>query len=135
MFTCTRIVRFQDTDAAGVVYFANLLSICHEAYESSLAASGIDVKTFFSGSEVAIPITHTSADFLKPAFCGDRLQIHLTPNQLTSCEFEIRYEILLEHQQTKPITRALTRHVCIDPRDRQRKDLPTYLTEWLQMWR
>ena len=26
-------VRFQDTDAAGVVYFANVLRICHEAYE------------------------------------------------------------------------------------------------------
>jgi 1,4-dihydroxy-2-naphthoyl-CoA hydrolase len=133
MFTCTRTVRFQDTDAAGVVYFANLLSICHEAYEASLAASGIDLKTFFSSSDVAVPITHTSADFFKPAFCGDRLEIHLTPKQLTEHEFEIRYEIVLE-QQAKPIAKALTRHVCIDCRDRQRNDLPTHLTKWLQMW-
>ncbi|MFS8118916.1 MAG: acyl-CoA thioesterase, partial [Microcoleus sp.] len=43
-FSYTRTVRFQDTDAAGVVYFANVLAMCHEAYEASLAASGINLK-------------------------------------------------------------------------------------------
>jgi 1,4-dihydroxy-2-naphthoyl-CoA hydrolase len=135
MFTCTRTVRFQDTDAAGVVYFANLLSICHEAYETSLAACGIDLKAFFSGSEVVFPITHVSGNFFKPAFCGDRLEIHLTPKQLTSSEFEISYEIVLENRPEKPITNALTRHVCIDPSDRTRKALPAALSDWLQQWR
>ncbi|MDJ0549913.1 MAG: 1,4-dihydroxy-2-naphthoyl-CoA hydrolase, partial [Microcystis aeruginosa] len=30
-----RLIYLADTDAAGVVYFAHLLSICHEAYEFS----------------------------------------------------------------------------------------------------
>lgn len=45
-FTYNRTVRFQDTDAAGVVYFANVLGICHEAYEESLEASSINLKDF-----------------------------------------------------------------------------------------
>jgi len=34
-FTYSRTVHFADTDAAGVVFFANFLAICHEAYEES----------------------------------------------------------------------------------------------------
>ena len=47
-FYYRRIVHFQDTDAAGVVYFVNVLAICHEAYEASLAAFDINLKVFFS---------------------------------------------------------------------------------------
>ena len=43
-FTYHRTIRFKDTDAAGVVYFANILAICNEAYEESLEASGIDFR-------------------------------------------------------------------------------------------
>lgn len=46
-FYYTRIVHFQDTDAAGVIYFANILAICHEAYEASLAAFNINLRFFF----------------------------------------------------------------------------------------
>jgi hypothetical protein len=38
-FSYVRTVRLADTDAAGVVYFARTLSICHEAYEAALAAA------------------------------------------------------------------------------------------------
>lgn len=69
-FIYTRTVRFGDTDAAGVVYFANVLAICHEAYESSLAASGIDLKAFFSQGVIAIPIVHASIDFCVPCFAA-----------------------------------------------------------------
>ena len=47
-FVYTRSIRFHETDAAGVVYFANVLVLCHEAYEASLAAAGIDLGEFFS---------------------------------------------------------------------------------------
>ena len=74
-FSYQRIIRFQDTDAAGVVYFANVLAMCHEAYEESLAASGINLKAFFSNSDIAIPIVHASVDFFRPMFCGDKIYI------------------------------------------------------------
>jgi len=46
-------VRFKDTDAAGVVYFA-VLAMCHEACEESLAVSSINLKVFFSNPVVAV---------------------------------------------------------------------------------
>jgi len=133
-FIYQRVVQFQDTDAAGVVYFANVLAMCHEAYEASLAALGINLRLFFSGGDIAVPITHSSADFFRPQFCGDRLSIYLTPKRLSDSEFEIAYEVFLGDQMDKATNKALTRHVCIDPRTRKRKDLPEEIVKWLHRW-
>ena len=42
-FTYSRQIYLSDTDAAGVVYFAKGLEICHQAYEESLAEAGISL--------------------------------------------------------------------------------------------
>lgn len=131
-FIYQRTVRFQDTDAAGVVYFANILTMCHEAYEESLAASGINLKLFFSNSNVAIPIVHAGVDFFRPMFCGDNISIHLTPQQLGTDKFEINYLIIgLEEKQ---LAKATTKHVCINPASRTRQELPNETLQWLQQW-
>lgn len=127
-FTYSRSIHFCDTDAAGVVYFANVLNFCHEAYEASLAASGIDLRSFFSGQEIAVPIVHAEVDFFKPMFCGDQIAIVLTPNLLKPSEFEITYCLFHQHHS---IAKVLTRHVCIDPRTRSRHDLLPVLLHWL----
>lgn len=129
-FTYTRTIHFQDTDAAGVVYFANALAMCHEAYESSLAASGINLKLFFSNSAVAIPIVHASVDFFRPMFCGDQLMINLTPKQLSDEKFEITYQVVLD-ESNEVSAKALTKHVCIHPASRTKTQLPTEIIQWL----
>jgi 1,4-dihydroxy-2-naphthoyl-CoA hydrolase len=131
-FIYHRPIRFQDTDAAGVMYFANGLSICHEAYEASLTAAGIELKTFFSTSgQVAVPIAHGSINFFHPIVIGDRLEIHLSPKQLQPSEFEITYQLFLADSTQPPIIRALTRHVCIHTTTRQRQAMPEDLLQWL----
>jgi 1,4-dihydroxy-2-naphthoyl-CoA hydrolase len=130
-FTYFRTVRFQDTDAAGVVYFANVLTICHEAYEASLAEAGIDLRVFFSGAQIAVPIVHASVDFLRPMFCGDRLLVRLAPQSVKESEFLVTYQLFFVNKQEPMISRALTRHVCIDPHTRTRQNLPVELTRWL----
>jgi 1,4-dihydroxy-2-naphthoyl-CoA hydrolase len=137
-FSYEYTVQFRDTDAAGVVYFANVISICHIAYEASLIESGIDLKLFVNNSEFAVPITHVSADFLRPLFCGDRVIIELTPSSIDSCKFEIKYQILSVDAQVPGkylvSATAITKHVTIDPATRKRQDLPKHLTNWLIKW-
>ncbi len=132
-FTYSRTVRFQDTDAAGVVYFANVLAMCHEAYEESLVAVDIDLRLFFSNPSVAIPLVHASVDFLHPLFSGDRLVIRLLPQSLDGESFKVAYEVRIE-MVDKSAARAVTRHVCIDPTVRTRKALPDEMIRWLGRW-
>jgi 1,4-dihydroxy-2-naphthoyl-CoA hydrolase len=129
----TRTIHFQDTDAAGVVYFANVLAICHEAYEASLIASGIDLRSFFSNPEIAIPIVHANIDFQRPMFCGDVVQVQLAPSPCGESEFEVSYRIIANTsgEASKTLARALTRHVCINPTTRRRQGLSEAMVHWL----
>ena len=128
-FSYQRIIRFQDTDAAGVVYFANVLAMCHEAYEESLAASGINLKVFFSNSDIAIPIVHASVDFFRPMFCGDKISICLVPQQINHEKFEVTYELFGVTEEI--YAKAITRHVCISPINRNKEAIPDDIIQWL----
>jgi 1,4-dihydroxy-2-naphthoyl-CoA hydrolase len=130
-FTYERTVRFGDTDAAGVVYFATVLSICHEAYEAALIAAGVDARSFFKGEELAVPIVHGEVDFHQPLRCGDRLVVRVLPVMTAASEFEVRYEVLLEGFE-RPASRGLTRHVCIDVKTRKRILIPAMLKQWIE---
>ena len=134
-FVYQRPIRFQETDAAGVMYFANALNLCHEAYEESLHWAGIDLKIYFAGDPVAVPITHTSVDYRAPSFCGDLQVIELTPTAISESSFEISYRILTPGDSGRLLCQALTRHVCIQKCDRQRTPIPESLLQWIEKCR
>ncbi|BAB74164.1 acyl-CoA thioesterase [Anabaena sp. FACHB-709] len=131
-FTYHRTINFQDTDAAGVVYFANILSICHEGYEASLRTSGISLKEFFTNPSMAFPIVHASVDFLRPLFCGAQVIISLVPQKIGAEKFEINYEIYLADVL---VAKAVTRHVCIDANTRSKQELSMEIIQWLDGYR
>ncbi|MDB9339084.1 MULTISPECIES: acyl-CoA thioesterase [Cyanophyceae] len=128
-FTYNRTIHLQDTDAAGVVYFANVLCMCHEAYEASLEASNIHLKAFFTHPSVAFPIVHANVDFFRPMFCGDKLEVSLFPHKLGVNKFEVTYEIMVENVL---VSKAVTRHVCIDAVSRSKQDLSAEMIQWLE---
>lgn len=132
MFQYCRTIRFQDTDAAGVVYFAQIFSMCHEAYEESLRRVGIDLQTFFDGEAIAVPITRSEADFHRPLLCGTVITIQLTPQRLSPESFKITYQVVDNRQQIAAI--ATTNHVCIDTATRHRCALTADLVQWLHQW-
>lgn len=129
VFTYQRTVRFPDTDAAGVVYFANTLSICHEAYEESLRQSGINIKAFFTHPSTAFPIVHANVDFLRPMYCGDDLIVSLIPQKISVDKFNIAYEITVNEVM---VAKAMTRHVCIDAKSRSKQELSDEILSWLE---
>ena len=129
LFSYSRTIRFADTDGAGVVYFAQIFSICHEAYEASLASQGIDLRQFFRDPAIAFPIVHAEANFRQPMFCGDDILVTLQPQQLSPDSYEIKYEI---HTQSQLVAQAQTKHVCINSQLRTRQELPIYLYRWIQ---
>lgn len=131
-FVYHRTIRFQDTDAAGVVYFANVLSICHEAYEASLAATGTDLKAFFTQGLIAVPIVHAHIDFMQPLFCGEVYHVEVTPHALSDSKFETTYRVTASTNADKTYSQATMRHVCIDTTTRTPTSFPQFLRHWLR---
>ena len=131
-FSYSRTVYLADTDAAGVVYFASVMNMCHEAYEESLAKTGINWQQFLTNSMVAIPIVHAEVSFFRPMFCGDKLRIKLVAKQISEHKFAIDYQIFSTISSEKPLAQGNTKHVCINAQTRSRISLPESIIQWLQ---
>ena len=128
IFSHSYTVHFADTDAAGVVYFANVLRICHQAYEQSLLEFGFDLKTFFQNTSAAIPIIHAEVDFFRPLYCGDQLLINVIPKLLDQKTFEINYQL----SKDKSICcLAKTKHIAINPTTRKPQSLSEEMVTWI----
>lgn len=144
MFRYTRTLYLRDTDAAGIAYFASILSICHEAYEASLTAAAAPLADLLLQGDVAIPVIEASARFLQPLRCGDICEVQLVPQHWQAHRFAIAYQLYIaaEHAdgsaansaQSKPAATALTQHYSIHPATRQRQPLPEALWRWYQLW-
>lgn len=125
------VICLGDTDAAGVMYFANILHLCHRAYEAALAELGLPLQTFLTNSEQALPITHCSAQFRRPLRCSDTVTVQVNPKCLGVDEFEVLYT-LSSPEGDRVYAQAQTRHTCIHPQRRQRSPLPPELVQALE---
>ncbi|MBF2058038.1 MAG: acyl-CoA thioesterase [Cyanobacterium sp. T60_A2020_053] len=126
IFAYQRPIHFADTDSAGVVYFARLLSICHEAYENYLTKKGINLREFFNNNHTAIPIIHAEIDFFYPVFCGDIVIINSKITKINDKVFQIDYLIKKEEEN---IGKGMTKHICINPQTRKTKPFPAHFSE------
>jgi 1,4-dihydroxy-2-naphthoyl-CoA hydrolase len=119
-FSFFRNIYLSDTDAAGVLYFARGMSLCHEAYEEWLQVRGISLQKILLEKKIALPIVHCQIDFFNPIFCGDRLEIKLELLEIETTYFAIAYQLFATSSTDQLLAKALTKHVCIDPHTRKR---------------
>ena len=131
-FTHLRTVRLADTDAAGVVFFARTLALCHEAYEEALAAAGLNLNDFLGATGIIVPISRSEADYKRPLRVGDKVRITVTPSQLTANSFAVRFEITKLGPPEKLSAVVRTEHVCTAPAKRERAPLPPALAAWVR---
>lgn len=131
-----RVVRFGDTDAAGVMHFQQLFRWCHEAWEESLECYGVLSSSIFPGSrdqtqviDIALPVVHCEADFLRPIHGGDQLKVLVEPERMNPGCFEVRTRF--QYNETE-VARGLIRHLAINAKSRQRCPLPEPIDRWLE---
>lgn len=130
-FVYERTIRLAETDAAGIVFFANYLVLCHEAYEAALAAAGLPVQDFLGGGDTIIPIARSSAEYLRPLQCGDAIRVELTPTRLSENSFAIDYQITRHGPPAKLAARAHTEHVVTSRSQKSRMPMSEKLAAWV----
>ena len=78
----SRVVRFQDVDAARTIYFPRVLEYFGDVYLALLTKAGLDVPGMLRRNEMAAPLAHAEADFLAPLFFGDAVEVELVKAKL-----------------------------------------------------
>ena len=74
-FTLPVRVYYEDTDAGGVVYYANYLRFCERARTEWLRAAGIGQQALMESTGIAFVVRSVKADYLLPARLDDSLEV------------------------------------------------------------
>ena len=69
-------VYYEDTDAGGIVYYANYLRFAERARTEYLRSVGANHKSLMEQDDVYFTVRQCSVDYLKPAFLDDALEVH-----------------------------------------------------------
>ena len=86
-------VYYEDTDAQGVVYYANYFRFMERARTEWLEAMGVDHVTMMNEDNRILVVTEAHAKFLIPARLGDRLIVTARLSRLGRATFEIEQNI------------------------------------------
>lgn len=76
--TSTFRVYYEDTDAGGIVYYANYLKFAERARTEWLRALGFEQEKMRRDSGIAIVVRRCECDFLSPAKLDDKIVIETT---------------------------------------------------------
>src|SRR5439155_25855072 len=71
-------VYYEDTDASGIVYYANYLKFAERGRTEMMRALGFAHSEIFAATGVAFTVRRLSADYRAPARLDDRLSVDTT---------------------------------------------------------
>ena len=129
MYTFSTTVRIHHTDAAGILFFANLFIIAHECYESFLDPD-VTFHSIFNELNLLMPIVHAEADYRKSLQVSDRINVKLRLENIGGSSFSLRYDILTEDGERAATVK--TRHVVRNKNGSRPVSLPDKLRKKLE---
>ena len=97
-FVRTRTVRFQDVDAAGIIFYPVILEYCHDLYVEFLEAHDTCLHHVLEKGIWAAPIRHAEVDYLNPLRFGQRIEVALCLAHLEPSEVTLGYKVNLAEQ-------------------------------------
>ena len=93
MIVLERAVRFEDVDAAQMVFFARFLSYAHEAMERFFAELSGGYPRLVGERRVGMPAVHVESDFHVPLRYGDTVRIETSIARLGRRSAVFRYRM------------------------------------------
>ncbi len=86
-------VYYEDTDAAGIVYYANYLKFAERARTEALRLTGIDQSELMRKEKIGFVVRKCTADFLKPARLDDLLTIETHLNDINKVSMHMHQNV------------------------------------------
>jgi len=106
-------VYYADTDAGGVVYYANYLRWLEMARSDWLDRSGVSVADYVRRG-VLFAVARVEIDYLISAVLGDEVEVTVEPEQVRRVRFVLRQHVIRERDGAK-LAAARVTVVCLTP--------------------
>jgi acyl-CoA thioester hydrolase len=87
-------VYFEDTDTAGIVYYANYLKFMERARSDMLRAAGVDQRAALDAGTGVYAVAEANVRYLRPARLGDDLLIVSTVEEVRAASVRIQQRVI-----------------------------------------
>ena len=121
-------VYYEDTDAGGVVYYANYLKFMERARSDALKSLGFTNKLLIEENGTYIIVKSCNINYIKPALLEDDLEIKSNIKEITKTSFFMLQKVFKGNDQ---ITEAEVHLVTINKKGKPVK-IPKRLKEELE---
>lgn len=108
-------VYYEDTDLAGIVYYANYLKFIERGRSEWLRALGIDQVRLKTESSHVFAVRRIEADYLRPARFDDLLSVETTLELITAARIVVDQTV---RRDGDPLFTALVTLACLDAQGR-----------------
>ncbi len=125
-------IYYEDTDAAGIVYYANYLKFAERARTEWLRELGHPHRALVEGEGLAFAVRRCAADYVKPARLDDLLSIESRLTAVGGASLDLSQTVTRDGQRLVAIDLTLA---CLDSRLRPARipaDLRARLKPFLQ---
>jgi 4-hydroxybenzoyl-CoA thioesterase len=142
-FVTVHRVRFDEVDAAGIVYFARFFSWCHDALEAMLEGIEGGYRGLVNGRRLGLPAVHVEADYVAPLRFGDAVRIAATVERIGTSSIAVRFDLARIAPGGQPAVEvassdavATLRHVVVvtDLEEMRARPLPDDVRAALKPW-
>lgn len=104
-------VYYEDTDAGGIVYYANYLKFCERARTEWLRAFGVEQDIWLQ-QNIGFVVRHVALDLRAPARFNDELTVTVVPQRIRKASIECTQEVL--NQDGKVLCVATVTAACVN---------------------
>jgi acyl-CoA thioester hydrolase len=109
--SCEIRVYYEDTDAGGVVYYANYLKFAERARTEWLRGLGFEQRTLWQMHGVGFVVKSCTVDYHAPAFLDDILQVSATVTEAGRSSLTMQQQVMRDNTSIATISALL---VCVN---------------------
>ncbi len=92
-------VYYEDTDAGGIVYYANYLKFCERGRTELLRCAGFENKPLMEREGFIFVVRHLEADYSASAYLDDMLRVETSVESIKNASFFMKQTIFC-HDRT-----------------------------------
>jgi len=104
-------IYFEDTDAGGIVYYANYLKFYERARTDFLRNKGISQQKLFAEENVGFIVRRCEVEYISPARLDDEIEVSVVIKEVSFATIKIYQEIKIDKKILSTIYVDL---VCVD---------------------
>jgi acyl-CoA thioester hydrolase len=116
-------VYWEDTDAGGIVYYANYLKFMERARTEWLRALGVEQERLKEEQGLMFVVVHADVSFRKPARYGDSLQVSCALEERSRASMTFRQQVVRDGT-AELLVEGLVRIACLDAAKLKPRGLP-----------